>query len=145
MHRFLEPGSYCAIVSDPGTLTEPVGIAIRLVAPALIDTGGSPGTQVFASTITPGGTATRTFEVSQGGNVDVRLTSLAPVDVEMNLGIGVVSPDGTGCKYSRIVAVNPSGVSQLSVRADAGDYCATLFDIGNLTGQASFSMTIAHP
>jgi hypothetical protein len=144
LHGYLEAGSYCATVSDPGNLTEPVGVTLRIVAPALLRTGGEPGTAVFASTITPGGRATRSFEASVQGPVTITLDSLSAGAVDMGLGIGVVAPDGSGCKLAQIVRVGPGG-SPLTARIDAGDYCATLFDVGNLTKNETFSMTIRYP
>lgn len=144
LHGYLESGSYCATVSDPGNLTEPVGVTLRIVAPALLRTGGEPGTAVFASTITPGGRATRSFEASVQGLVTITLDSLSAGAVDMGLGLGVISPDGSGCKLAQIVQAGPGG-TPLTARIDPGAYCATLFDVGNLTKNETFSMTIRYP
>lgn len=145
LHAFLDPGTYCAVVTDPGTLTEAVGATLRIVAPALLRTGGQAGTRTFSSTITPAGTATRTFESTVPGRVNITLNSLSAGAVEMALGIGVPATDNSGCKLSRVVRATAGGSAQLSVDTDAGDYCATLIDVGNLTAISSFTLTIQHP
>ena len=76
--------------------------------------------------------------------VTITLDSLSAGAVEMSLGIGVVSPDGSGCKYAQILRTVPGG-SPLTARIDPGNYCATLFDVGNLTRNETFSMTIQYP
>ena len=145
LHAFLDPGTYCAIVTDPGTLTEPVGATLRIVAPALLRTGGEAGTRTFSSTITPRGTATRTFESTVPGRVNITLNSVSEGAVEMALAIGVPASDNSGCKYSQVVRAVPGGSPQLSVETDAGDYCASLVDVGNLRAISSFTLTIQHP
>jgi hypothetical protein len=145
LHAYLEPGSYCASVSDPGSLTEPVGVTLRIVAPALLRTGGDPGTATWTSTITPNGRATRTFVASAQGMASITLNSLSNGAVEAGIGIGVVATDGSGCKYAQIVRAIPGASPQLTTRVDAGDYCATIFDVGNFTANETFTMTIQYP
>jgi len=144
LHAWLEPGTYCASLVDPGTLTEPVGATMRIVAPALIRTGGSAGTATFTNTITPGGRASRSFEVSQAGTVTITLNSYS-AGVEAAIGIGVLSPDGSGCRLGRIVRGLAGPSPQITTRVDPGTFCASVFDAGNLTENATFSMTIVHP
>jgi hypothetical protein len=145
LHAYLDPGTYCAVVTDPGTLTESVGATLRIVAPALLRTGGQAGTRTFSSAITPGGTASRTFESTVPGRVNVTLNSVSEGAVEMALAIGVPASDNSGCKFSRVVRALPGGSAQLSVETDAGDYCVTLVDVGNLKATSAFTVTIEHP
>lgn len=146
LHRQLDPGTYCATVSDPGGMTQSVGIVLRIAAPALVLTGASPGTELFASAITNGGTATRTFQVSMTGTVNVTLRSLTGSSVPVGLGVGVVDTDNGTCKISQTVTALAGPSPQLSLPMDAGVFCAALYDIGNFEpGQRSFAMTIEHP
>jgi hypothetical protein len=144
LHAWLEPGTYCASLTDPGSLTEPVGATMRIVAPALVRTNGSGGTVTFTNTITPGGSASRSFEVSVAGTVTLTLNSFS-TGAEAAIGIGVLSTDGRGCRLARIVRALPGGSPQISTQVDPGDFCATVFDVGNLTQNATFLMTIVHP
>lgn len=143
MQRMLDPGTYCAKVSDPGTLDRTVGVVLRVTAPALVRIDGEPGTDTLANTLTVGGLVSRTFHVSSTGQVDVTLQGLTG-DHEVGLGIGVVSTEGV-CHMARTVTARPGTTPQLSTRIDAGVYCAAVFDIGNLTGQHAFAMSIQHP
>jgi hypothetical protein len=145
LHRQLEAGTYCASVIDFGSLTEPAGIVLRIVAPVLINTGGTPGTEIFQSTITPGGASSRTFEASSAGIVQLTFAGLTPNTGEMGFGLGLLAVDGSGCKLAHIVRAVPSASPQISLRVDAGDYCVRLFDVGNLTGHQAFSVKIEHP
>jgi hypothetical protein len=145
LHAYVESGSYCAIVSDPGSLTSTAGVTLRIAAPALLRTGGEPGAATFSSTITPSGSATRTFEASVQGPATVAVTSLSAGAVEAGLGLGVMASDGSGCKLAQIVRVVPGVSPPLTARVDAGQYCAMLFDVGNFTKNETFSMTIGYP
>ena len=145
LHAYLGPGTHCARVIDPGNLTEPSGVTLRIVAPALLDTGGVPGTVTFASGITPAGTATRTFEASTAGQVVVTLTELSAGPVQAGLGLGIYATDGSGCKLAQIVRVVPGEAPHITTQVDAGDYCVSLWDVGNFTKNETFSIRIQHP
>ena len=145
LHRQLDPGTYCASVVDVGALTEPTGLVLRIVAPVLLGTGGTPGTETFASTITPGGASSRTFEASAAGIVQLTFASLTPNTGEMGFGLGLLAVDGSGCKLAHIVRTVAGPAPQISMRVDAGDYCVGLFDVGNITAHQAFSVKIDHP
>lgn len=146
LHGYLGPGTQCAMVSDSGNhLTEPAGVTLRIVAPALLETGGSPGTVTFASAITPAGTATRSFEASTAGQVAVTLTDLSAGAVQAGLGLGIRATDGSGCKFAQIVRVVAGETPHITTQVDAGDYCVSLWDVGNITKNETFSVRIQHP
>lgn len=146
LHRQLDPGTYCASVTDNGSLDQPVGIVVRIVAPALMLTGAEPGTDSFSSSITNGGTSTRTFHVSRNGTVNVTLTSLSLANTQAGLGIGVLDVANGSCKIARTVIATAGTSPQISTQVDAGVYCVAVYDAGNFTaGQHSFSLTVQHP
>jgi hypothetical protein len=145
LHGYFSPGTYCAAVIDPGNLTEPAGVTMRIVAPALLDTGGDPGTVTFASSITPAGTATRSFEASTPGTVSITLTDLSAGAVEAGLALGIWPGDGSGCKFAQVVRVVPSDTPHITTQVDPGDYCVMLYDVGNFTKNETFSVRIQHP
>lgn len=143
LQRMLDPGTYCAKISDPGTLEGQVGVVLRVAAPALVRIDTEPGTATFASTLTVGGLVSRTFQASSTGQVDITLQGLTG-DHEVGLGVGVVASDGV-CHLARTVVARPGTTPQFSSPIDAGVYCAAVYDIGNLTGQHQFAMSIRHP
>jgi hypothetical protein len=144
LRGYFEPGTYCAIVSDPGSLTEVAGVSLRIVAPALLRATGEPGSDTFASTITPAGTNVRTVRASTAGTIAVTLRSLS-ASGEAGLALGIPSADFSRCNFAQIVRVLPGDAPQITARVDAGDFCVGIFDVGNITKNESFSMTIAHP
>ena len=54
-------------------------------------------------------------------------------------------PRGTSCIASNVLPVKATGSLQLSGTTLRGVHCAVIFDPGNLTADATFSLNIAHP
>jgi hypothetical protein len=56
------------------------------------------------------------------------------------------APGGT--TTCTLASTNPTAVTgstpQISVSENPGEYCVEIYDVGNLTGNANFSVTIAH-
>lgn len=107
----------------------------------------SPVTETFSSLLSPLGAATRTILVPDRGTVRVTLTSTTPAGLTLGLGIGIPNPSLTGprCAFT-VTAVATAGASPpLSVVADAGDVCVSVFDLGTLSGQIGFTLTIVRP
>jgi len=105
------------------------------------------GTEVFASFITAGGTASHTFTVAQAGTISLTLTSLTPAST-VGLGVGVTGGTGLTCSLSRSVDASPTSdaTPQLAEAVDAGTYCVQVFDPGTVTAPGTqFSVTIEHP
>ncbi|MCC7170801.1 MAG: hypothetical protein IT459_10150 [Planctomycetes bacterium] len=81
------------------------------------------------------------------GTVDVRLTSVGPLGT-MGLGVGIGSWDGTTCTTT--TTSNPdarSGAIALSGSIVAGQYCARVFDSGNVPVDwtVTYTVQVAHP
>jgi hypothetical protein len=147
LQRYLTAGTYCIRLSDPGTLTEPIGTILRVSYPAPKFLPGTASPVTFASTITPGGRASKTFVTSAEGDIAITLDSLGgPAGTEAGLGIGVLGSDASStCTMTRLVHTTPGSGPQIVEHADAGVYCAVLLDVGQITSAQDFSLTIAHP
>jgi hypothetical protein len=130
---------------------------VALVIVAAVTGGGcslfnnvdSPSTttttpDTFAGTVGVHGSAITNFTVAQTGTVSVTLAAMSP-SVAMGLGIG--TPNGTtSCTLTSSNASALAGSTpQLSVSEPAGSYCISVYDVGNLTGTASFTVTVSHP
>ena len=128
-----------------GNLTGSADFAVRIVQFASDTEPGEPGTSLFRSDLTVGGTATRTFPATKAGTVVVRLDALGPPDgVEASIGIGLPKSDGTGgCNVT--VAVVAAAPAEISVPVVAGTYCVKIADIGRFTTTATFSISIVRP
>jgi hypothetical protein len=146
LQRFLTTGSYCVRLSDPGNLTETVGSVVRIAYPAPTQLQGTSSPATFASTLLPGGIASKTFVASTAGTVAITLNSLG-VSGPIGLGIGVYGTDvTTSCTLTKIVNVMPGAAPQLVEQVDAGTYCAAVIDTaGTVSRSTTFSMNISNP
>ena len=78
------------------------------------------------------------------GTVSVTLATMSP-SVVMGLGIG--TPNGTtSCTLtSSTPSATAGSTPQLTVTEQAGSYCISVYDVGNLTGTGTFTVTVSHP
>jgi hypothetical protein len=137
----LAAGVFCVSITDTGGLTADANFAIRITQGTLaLKSTTSPET--FASHLAVNGNSTRTFTVAGGGNVTATLDSVSPSRV-IGFGIGIWRFDTPSCNLSAVV--NSSGGAQFAMPVDQGTYCIKVFDVGNLTDVASFSVSIVHP
>jgi hypothetical protein len=90
----------------------------------------------FASQVATGGTATRVVTLPNSSTIRVTLTSVAPA-AQLGLGVGIRRSSGTGCSLARSLTTGPSDTPQISVAADAGEFCVQVYDPGTLTEQVS--------
>ena len=137
--------TYCVSVADPGTLTGPVTFLVRIAYPVASIPQGTPGTETWTSTLTPMGTATRTIVATSPGVLSVQLDSLGGASGPVDFAFGIPGTDGRGCYLTRSVRTSPGSSSLLSLQADPGLYCVRLADTGQLTSNATFSVSITHP
>jgi hypothetical protein len=107
-------------------------------------TTASGTTETFSGALGQQDTKLHTFTVSKAGTVSITLTSLSPATVAVGLGIG--TPNGmTSCT---LISTNPAAMAgtapQITVTENPGNYCVDIYDVGNLTGASTFSITIVH-
>ena len=147
LSSLLAPGTYCVNLSDPGTMPAASEFVVRIVrtpTDVVPPDPEAPSTVTFASNLTAGGTASRTFQASQDGIVSLTLESVGPPSVAIGIGVGIVRLNNT-CGLSRIVTATPGTSPQLEVPVDAGNYCVRVFDIGTIADSVAFSLRVAHP
>ena len=105
-----------------------------------------PFTETFSSQLGARGSATRSFTVTDTGTVSVTLTSVGPpATVEVGVGVGIPNGSGNGCNLTRSVVTGSASSPQLTITADGGVYCVRVFDVGNLSGDVTFSVSVLHP
>ena len=93
-----------------------------------------------------GGTAGQTFIASDAGTVTLTLTSTSPAGLPMGIGVGIPSASVRGgCGLAQTVWTEAGDQPQLQVEVDSGSYCVQIFDLGQLSDRASFSLTYVHP
>lgn len=125
-------GSGCGAVEEVSTPTSPT--------PATV-------TEQFEGSIVLAGSATHAFAVTTTGPLSIQLTTVGPL-ATMALGVGLGSWDGTNCNVSTIKNDNArAGVVALAGTAVAGNYCARIYDAGNVPSDWTVTYTVAvtHP
>jgi hypothetical protein len=125
---------------------------LTLSVSGLIACSANPVTPVFTTSISyvgrmqEHGSVWRSFTVPSNGTVSVQLTSISQSDAVMGLALGTMS--GTNCVVSQTVqtaATTTPDSAQITTTLTAGQYCAKLYDIGNLTTMIDFSILITTP
>ena len=136
-------GTYCVGLEDTAGVPVNANYAIRAVYGTVTDIEG-PGSVVWANSVLPAGSSSRSFNASADGLVTVGLDVISPPTVgSLGLGMGIPKNDGAGCELTTSV-IAPVG-TQFNVPVDAGKYCVKVFDPGTLTDSAAFSMRIVRP
>ena len=94
----------------------------------------------------PGGTAARSFTAASAGTVSITLSHLGPQSgLVVGLGIGIPQSNGSGCLMTQVQEAGASTSPQLTTQVDEGTYCVRLHDLGTLTSQVAFTVTIVRP
>jgi hypothetical protein len=101
----------------------------------------------FSAPLKVQGLAFYSFSVEKGGTTYLSLLDLKvggeASDLLITIGIGV--PRGTSCVSSNVLSVKATGQLHVSATTNRGVHCALVFDPGNLTADATFSLNITHP
>jgi hypothetical protein len=105
---------------------------------------GSPITEVFSSQIFVGGSSARSFTAAQSGTASATITSLSvPSGTKVGFGMGVPDTLGSGCLFTR--SLEAVAGDSITLGVDAGTYCVRIYDLGTLTANANFTITIVRP
>lgn len=101
----------------------------------------------FSGSLPLKGSAFYSFSVTEQGTTYLSLISLKEggVDSKVKVTIGLGRPRGTACATGNTLTVEANGSLSLTGTTERGVHCATVFDPGNLTMAATFSLNIAHP
>jgi len=105
----------------------------------------TPVTETFSSIVPWKGATSRSFTTSAKGTVTVTLTSLGQDAAAVGLALGLADGANSQCAPTYSVVTTVYAGRQLAATADAGRYCILVSDIGELTNQASFTVTVVHP
>jgi hypothetical protein len=107
------------------------------------DVTGPSTTDTFTGTLLASGNISYAVTVKGNGELDLSLTTLTPqTTITVGLGIGV--PQGGTCGL--ITAVENAKVgSTLPASVTPGTYCVLLYDVGNIQGADSFTLSVVHP
>ena len=99
-------------------------------------------TDTFTGTIAAGGVDAHTFAVAQAGSLTVTLTTLSPQST-ITVGLGLGQPSGATCSLiSTDNTAKMGSVEQTTL--DVGSYCVAIYDLGNVQGSDTYTLTVNH-
>jgi hypothetical protein len=104
--------------------------------------GAERTTETFSGTLAAQSSAYHTIAVAEEGEVTATLTTLDPA-VTIGLAIGEES-SGT-CSRSTSNDAATSGTALSTEVEEEGSYCVSVYDVGNVSGSANYSLTVDHP
>jgi hypothetical protein len=101
----------------------------------------------FPGTLAVQGINTHNFTVAQIGPVTVTLTAVGPpATVSVGLAVGTVSAGVCTLSQTSAVLAQAATTPQIAGNVSAAAiYCVGIFDTGNLSAPASYSITVTHP
>lgn len=100
-------------------------------------------TEEFPGSLNPNGGRTHQFDVQTTGSVQASLTALAP-DSEAVIGLSLGTWNGQVCQ---IILANDNATQGTTITGSAngtGRFCVRLYDVGNLTGNVDYTVTVIH-
>jgi hypothetical protein len=103
-----------------------------------------PVTEAFGGSINPNGAATHTFSGSTAGNVTATLTAVGP-DSATVIGFQLGVWNGGSCTNITANDTATQGVILYGVLSQAAVLCVRAYDVGRLTQNATYEITVVHP
>jgi hypothetical protein len=125
----------CAAALAAAACSDPVPPAAPSVAPPTI-------TETFSGTLPVAGSSLQNVTVNQVSKMTVKLTSVTP-DAAVGIGVGTPS-SGTCVLLDSRSPVSAGSTVLLSGTALAGNLCVSLFDVGNLTENVTYTIEVSH-
>jgi hypothetical protein len=131
-----------------GILALVVGIALTTVgcsdpvAPATPTPAAPTITDTFSDQLLQLGSNTHQFTVNQVGGIKVTVNSIVP---GASVGIGVGTPSGANCILQQNLTAVAGPNAQISGTATiTGNFCISVFDVGNLVEAVNYVVTVLH-
>jgi hypothetical protein len=121
-----------------------VAVACDSDTPTTPTTEPTEVTETFTSIVQRNGTTTRSFSTEAQGLITVTLTSLGQDAAQVGLGLGLSDTVTGQCLPTFSVITSTYLGRAISVKADPGQYCIVVSDVGELTNQSSFAVDVRH-
>ena len=97
----------------------------------------------FSGTLPVNGATVHRFVPTEVGEIDVRLTVLAPVSsVSIGMGLGIWT--GTSCN---VLIADDNAIQNallIGTATGAAEFCARLYDVGKLTEPTDYTIEVTH-
>ncbi|HMF94824.1 MAG TPA: hypothetical protein VKE96_11040 [Vicinamibacterales bacterium] len=98
--------------------------------------------ETFTGTLLPLGSSTNTFLVQRAGGIQVSLTSVSPAAL---VGIGVGTPSGASClTLDHMTVVAGPNAQMIGTATVPGNFCVSVFDVGNLVETVNYTVVVLH-
>lgn len=100
--------------------------------------------ETFSDMLNPNGARTHPFVVSRAGTVLATLTAVSP-DAEIVVGLSLGTLGATGA--CQLVITNDNARQGVTLTGNAGaigNFCVRVYDVGRLTENIEYSLTIVH-
>ena len=104
----------------------------------------APTTEQFSGDLNRNNATTHPFTVTGTGSVTATLTTVAP-DSTIAIGMALGTWNGTSCQ---VIIANDRAIQGITVTgatSGVGALCLRMYDIGQLTDTASYTVTVVHP
>lgn len=101
-------------------------------------------TDSYTGTLNATETGTHPFTAKTAGTITITLTTLLPTST-LTMGIGLGTWNGSACNVTLTTGAATQGSSFNASATSAGNFCVTIFDIGNITEATSYTLTVTHP
>jgi hypothetical protein len=103
---------------------------------------GNPTTETFTGTVSPQGLDSHPFTVSQRGDVIITLTAVDPL-TSAYFGVGIGTQSGSNCTIGGVTSTIQLG-TYTGGTEPAGNYCVAIFDVGYLSVDENYTLTVSH-
>jgi hypothetical protein len=126
-------------------------LAVLLVAGAVISAGcggvtdpSSNTVESFSGSLSPGGVATHTFSAGKNGEVQLKLTAIAPNPASL-IGWALGLPVNSLC--SAFTSITTAGLNTAAVTypVNKGSYCVQVYEAGTSTVTQTYTIQVSHP
>ncbi len=101
-------------------------------------------TDTYSGTLTPNGARTFSFSTQATGTVAARLTTISP-DSTIVVGLALGTWNGSACQVIIANDAATQGTVVTGTTGGAGNLCVRVYDVGNLTANEDFTVTVVHP
>ena len=112
--------------------------------PVAPTTPGVSTTESFSGSISVNGAVTYQFTSSSRGTVTATLTTVGP-DATLVIGVSLGTWNGTSCQVLLANDAAAQGATVLGTVSGVGNLCLRVYDVGKLTGPATYTVDVTHP
>ena len=125
------------------------------IAAAACDSGDTPTdpsdpdqtpstvTETFSGSLTVNGAQSFSFSVAAAGRVTTTLSAITPDGTVVGLALGTWN--GTLCQIELANDNAGRGITVTGETSSGGNLCTRIYDIGQLAGPTTFTVTVVHP